>query len=700
MNNDIIRMETEFANRKLVLETGRMARQANGSVFVQYGGTAVLVTATASDNRKEDIDYFPLIVDFIEKMYASGKIPGGFFKREAKPSTTATLTARLIDRPLRPLFPDGFRNEVQIVATVLSYDQVNSPEMVGMLGASAALSISDIPFHGPIAGVKVGLIDGDYIINPTIDELENSNLDLSIAGKKEAIMMVESGAKEILEDEMLKALDIGHSAIKEVLDFEEAFIEKAAVPKGDYVLDELNQNLVDEIEQDEYVNLKTALNKDNKEDRHEELNFVKDSIHERYKEKLGEEKYAEEKTALKDAIEKVQKKAIRKQTLHEKKRIDGRGFDEIRDITCEIDVLPSTHGAALFTRGETQSLGVVTLGSGSDEKIIDDLDEEFKKSFYLHYNFPPFSVGEVRFLRGPGRRELGHGNLAERALKPVIPDEEKFPYTLRIVSEILESNGSSSMATVCSGSLSLMAAGVPITRPVVGIANGLIMEDDKYEVLTDILGIEDHYGDMDFKVTGSEKGITALQMDIKVEGITQEIMKDALFRAKEARQFILKKVTDTIPQPREQLSENAPKIEMFTVKPEKIGDIIGPQGKHIKAIIEETDATIDIDDDGTVKIGSEDQDMIDEARRQVEALVAEPEMNKIYEGTVQAVKNFGAFVEILPGKDGLVHISNLEKRRTKNTTDVVNVGDKVRVKVIKIDRGKVQLTMKDIDQKK
>lgn len=700
MNNDIIRMETEFANRKLVLETGRMARQANGSVFVQYGGTAVLVTATASDNRKEDIDYFPLIVDFIEKMYASGKIPGGFFKREAKPSTTATLTARLIDRPLRPLFPDGFRNEVQIVATVLSYDQVNSPEMVGMLGASAALSISDIPFHGPIAGVKVGLIDGDYIINPTIDELENSNLDLSIAGKKEAIMMVESGAKEILEDEMLKALDIGHSAIKEVLDFEEAFIEKAAVPKGDYVLDELNQNLVDEIEQDEYVNLKTALNKDNKEDRHEELNFVKDSIHERYKEKLGEEKYAEEKTALKDAIEKVQKKAIRKQTLHEKKRIDGRGFDEIRDITCEIDVLPSTHGAALFTRGETQSLGVVTLGSGSDEKIIDDLDEEFKKSFYLHYNFPPFSVGEVRFLRGPGRRELGHGNLAERALKPVIPDEEKFPYTLRIVSEILESNGSSSMATVCSGSLSLMAAGVPITRPVVGIANGLIMEDDKYEVLTDILGIEDHYGDMDFKVTGSEKGITALQMDIKVEGITQEIMKDALFRAKEARQFILKKVTDTIPQPREQLSENAPKIEMFTVKPEKIGDIIGPQGKHIKAIIEETDATIDIDDDGTVKIGSEDQDMIDAARRQVEALVAEPEMNKIYEGTVQAVKNFGAFVEILPGKDGLVHISNLEKKRTKNTTDVVNVGDKVRVKVIKIDRGKVQLTMKDIDQKK
>ncbi len=700
MNNDIIRMETEFANRKLVLETGRMARQANGSVFVQYGGTAVLVTATASDNRKEDIDYFPLIVDFIEKMYASGKIPGGFFKREAKPSTTATLTARLIDRPLRPLFPDGFRNEVQIVATVLSYDQVNSPEMVGMLGASAALSISDIPFHGPIAGVKVGLIDGDYIINPTIDELENSNLDLSIAGKKEAIMMVESGAKEILEDEMLKALDIGHSAIKEVLDFEEAFIEKAAVPKGDYVLDELNQNLVDEIEQDEYDNLKTALNKDNKEDRHEALNFVKDSIHERYEEKLGEEKYAEEKTALKDAIEKVQKKAIRKQTLHEKKRIDGRGFDDIRDITCEIDVLPSTHGAALFTRGETQSLGVVTLGSGSDEKIIDDLDEEFKKSFYLHYNFPPFSVGEVRFLRGPGRRELGHGNLAERALKPVIPDEEKFPYTLRIVSEILESNGSSSMATVCSGSLSLMAAGVPITRPVVGIANGLIMEDDKYEVLTDILGIEDHYGDMDFKVTGSEKGITALQMDIKVEGITQEIMKDALFRAKEARQFILKKVTDTIPQAREQLSENAPKIEMFTVKPEKIGDIIGPQGKHIKAIIEETDATIDIDDDGTVKIGSEDQDMIDAARRQVEALVAEPEMNKIYEGTVQAVKNFGAFVEILPGKDGLVHISNLEKKRTKNTTDVVNVGDKVRVKVIKIDRGKVQLTMKDIDQKK
>ncbi|MBS3741947.1 MAG: polyribonucleotide nucleotidyltransferase [Candidatus Cloacimonetes bacterium] len=699
MNKDIIRMETEFANRKLVLETGRMAKQTNGSVFVQYGGTVVLVTATASDERREDIDYFPLIVDFIEKMYASGKIPGGFFKREAKPSTTATLTARLIDRPIRPLFPDGFRNEVQIIATVLSYDQVNSPEMAGMLGASAALSISDIPFHGPIAGVKVGLVDGEYIINPTLDELEVSDLDLSIAGKEEAIMMVESGAKEIEEDIMLTALDEGHKAIKELLEFEKEFIAKAAQPKGDYVFDKIDEELVKKIEVNDYDNLKEAVNKGDKKLRHDALKSVKDNIFERYEEKLGEEKFADKKITIKNAIEEIQKKVIREQVIKEKKRVDGRGSDDIRDITCEIDVLPSTHGAALFTRGETQSLGVVTLGSGADEKIIDELDEEFKKRFYLHYNFPPFSVGEVRFLRGPGRRELGHGNLAERALKPVIPDEEKFPYTLRIVSEILESNGSSSMATVCSGSLALMAAGVPIERPVVGIANGLIMEDDKYEVLTDILGIEDHYGDMDFKVTGSEKGITALQMDIKVEGITQEIMKDALYRAKEARNYILKKVKDTISEPRKQLSENAPKIKMFTVKTDKIGDIIGPQGKFIKAIIEETGVTIDIDDDGTVKIASEDQAMIDEAKRQIDNLVAEPEVGKIYEGTVRAVKDFGAFVEILPGQDGLVHISNLEKKRTKKTSDIVNVGDKVKVKVIKVENGKIQLSMKGLSSK-
>jgi len=699
MNKDIIRMETEFANRKLVLETGRMAKQTNGSVFVQYGGTVVLVTATASDERREDIDYFPLIVDFIEKMYASGKIPGGFFKREAKPSTTATLTARLIDRPIRPLFPDGFRNEVQIIATVLSYDQVNSPEMAGMLGASAALSISDIPFHGPIAGVKVGLVDGEYIINPTLDELEVSDLDLSIAGKEEAIMMVESGAKEIEEDIMLTALDEGHKAIKELLEFEKEFIAKAAQPKGEYVFDKIDEELVKEIEVNDYEKLKEAVNKGDKKLRHDALKSVKDNIFERYEEKLGEEKFADKKITIKNAIEEIQKKVIREQVIKEKKRVDGRGSDDIRDITCEIDVLPSTHGAALFTRGETQSLGVVTLGSGADEKIIDELDEEFKKRFYLHYNFPPFSVGEVRFLRGPGRRELGHGNLAERALKPVIPDEEKFPYTLRIVSEILESNGSSSMATVCSGSLALMAAGVPIERPVVGIANGLIMEDDKYEVLTDILGIEDHYGDMDFKVTGSEKGITALQMDIKVEGITQEIMKDALYRAKEARSHILKKVKDTISEPRKQLSENAPKIEMFTVKTDKIGDIIGPQGKFIKAIIEETGVTIDIDDDGTVKIASEDQEMIDEAKRQIDNLIAEPEVGKIYEGTVRAVKDFGAFVEILPGQDGLVHISNLEKKRTKKTTDIVNVGDKVKVKVIKVENGKIQLSMKGLSSK-
>ncbi len=633
-------------------------------------------------------------------MYASGKIPGGFFKREAKPSTAATLTARLIDRSLRPLFPDGFRNEVQIIVTVLSYDRQNSPEIVGMLGASAALSISDIPFHGPIAGVKVGLENGELVLNPTVDQLENSSLDLSVAGKKNAIMMVEGGAQEISEEKMLEALDFAHREIKKMIEFESKFIEKTAKEKSEFELTEKDESLDKEVANKIQEKLKEAITTEPKDERHKAIDKVKEDLINEYEDKLSEDEFEEKKPEFKATFENVLSKVIRTRVMKEGKRIDGRGFDDIRDITCEVDVLPYAHGSALFTRGETQALGVTTLGSGSDEKIIDDLDEEFKKRFYLHYNFPPFSVGEVRFLRAPGRRELGHGNLAERALKPIIPDEDEFPYTVRIVSEILESNGSSSMATVCSGTMSLMAAGVPIKRPVVGIANGLILEQNKHVVLTDILGIEDHYGDMDFKVTGTEYGITAFQMDIKVEGITQEIMGEALQKAKKAREFLLGKIKEVISQPRTEVSEYAPKIEIIHIDKEKIGDIIGPGGKVINSMIGDTDANIDIEDDGTVRIGSTDQNVIESIKKKIQALVEEPEVGKIYKGTVKAVKDFGAFVEFLPKQEGLVHISNLERKRTNKVTDVVKVRDKVKVKVVAIDKGKVQLSMKNISQDK
>jgi len=693
-------METEFAGRKLSLETGRMAKQANGSVLVQYGGTVVLVTATASKERREGIDFFPLMVDFVEKMYAAGKIPGGFFKREAKPSTTATLAARLIDRPIRPLFPDGFRNEVQIIVTVLSYDKQNSPDILGMIGASVALSISDIPFNGPIAGVDVGLINNEIVINPTVDELEKSKLDLTVAGKENAIMMVEAGAHELTEEQMLEALDKAHQGIKELITFENQFIEKTAKPKSEFEMDVVDEELGNEVETTARAKLEKAFDIADKLERNALIDEIKDEIIGGYEEKLSEEEFEDKLRQIKNAFDNALKKLMRQKIRETGKRVDGRGLDDIRDITCEIDILPNTHGSALFTRGETQSLGVVTLGTSSDEKIIDELDEEYKKKFYLHYNFPPFSVGETGFMRGPGRRELGHGNLAERSLYPVLPeDEEKFPYTIRIVSEILESNGSSSMATVCSGTLSLMAAGVPISRPVAGVANGLILEDGNYTILTDIMGMEDHYGDMDFKVAGTDKGITALQMDIKVEGITHEIMKDALLKAKDARFFILNKIKETIEAPRPDISPYAPRIEIMKVKPDKIGDIIGPQGKMIKSIIEETGVSIDIDDDGVIHIASPDKEEIERAKKKIESITEEPEIGKIYDGIVKNVRDFGCFVEFLPRQEGLVHISNLENKRTENVADVVKNGDRVKVKVIGIDRdGKVQLSMKDLNE--
>jgi len=699
MDSNIIRIETEFAGRKLLLETGRMAKQANGSVLVQYGGTVVLVTATASKDKREGIDFFPLMVDFIEKMYAAGKIPGGFFKREARPSTNATLAARLIDRPLRPLFPEGFRNDVHIVVTVLSYDKKNSPEMLGMIGASAALSISDIPFHGPIAGVTIGLVDDEYIINPTEEQFEKSKLDLAVAGKEQAIMMVEAGAQEVSEKQILNALDKAHQAIRELISFQTEFIKKAAKPKGEYEIDSIDENIAEEVEKAAYQKIQEALNIADKLERNNLLDSIKDEIIEIFETKLSEDAFIEQKGHILQALDNAVKKQMRRKIFETETRVDGRGLDDIREITCEIDILPFTHGSALFTRGETQSLGVVTLGTSSDEKVIDELDEEYKKKFFLHYNFPPFSVGEAGFMRGPGRRELGHGNLAERSLFPIIPkDDEKFPYTIRIVSEILESNGSSSMATVCSGTLSLMAAGVPVTRPVAGVANGLIIEDDKFVILTDIMGMEDHFGDMDFKVAGTEKGITALQMDIKVEGITQEIMETALEKAIAARHFILGKIKETIAEPRPDISPIAPHIEVIKVKTDRIGDIIGPQGKMIKSIIEETGVAIDIDDDGTVRIASTDNDSIQKAKEKILSIVEEPEIGKIYTGTVKNVRDFGCFVEFLPRQEGLVHISNLEDKRTNNVSDVVSFGDKVKVKVIGIDRdGKVQLSMKNID---
>lgn len=696
MKNNVIRMKTEFAGRELILETGKMAKQANGSVLVQYGGTVVLATATVSDEKKEGIDFFPLTVNFVEKMYAAGKIPGGFFKREARPSTTATLTSRLIDRPIRPLFPNGFRNEVQIIITVLSYDKINSPDILGMIGASAALSISEIPFNGPIAGVNIGMIDNEFIVNPKIEQFEDSKLELSVAGKENTLMMVEAGAKEVSEEKMVQALELAQSEIAKFIKFQKEFIKKAEKKKREFDCDISDENIAKEISKLAEKKFTKALNCKQKLERNNAINEIKDDIFCHFEEQLSKDDFDEKKSEIKSGIDDIIKKIIREQIAKKQKRVDGRGLDEIREINCEIDVLPFTHGSALFTRGETQSLGVVTLGTGVDEKLIDDLDEKYKKCFYFHYNFPPFSVGEVRFLRGPGRRELGHGNLAERALAAVIPQSEIFPYTIRIVSEILESNGSSSMASVCSGTLSLMAAGVPIKQPVAGIANGLIIENGKHHILTDIIGMEDHYGDMDFKVTGTESGITALQMDIKIEGITKEILVEALEKAKKARFHILDKMKAIIENPRTEISDIAPHIEIMNVKSEKIGDIIGPQGKNIKAIIEETGVSIDIDDNGVVHIASTDKDSIQLAKKKIQSIIEEPEMGKVYKGTVKNIRDFGAFVEFLPSQEGLLHISNLEHKRTTNVKDVINIGDKIDVKIIKIDSdGKVQLSMKD-----
>jgi polyribonucleotide nucleotidyltransferase len=697
-NFNIVTKSAEIAGRTLTIETGRMAKQANGAVFVTYGKTCILATATAEKEPREGTDFFPLTVDFIEKMYAAGKIPGGFFKREAKPSTDATLNARLIDRPIRPLFPKGFRNAVHVVITVLSYDGENDPGMLGILGASAALSISDIPFHGPISGVGVGIVDGEIVVNPTQTQLQDSVLELSVAASESSVVMIEAGAEEVTEDQMMDAVYLGHETIKQMIALQNELVAEANKPKMEVVLDVTPQDIIDTMEATYGDELKAVCKIHGKLERGDAVDALKQKILDAYMQADGEEKYAETERYYKKAFDELFTKYVRHAILFDHHRVDGRGLDDIRPISCEVDVLPMVHGSALFTRGETQSLGAVTLGTGRDEQIIDGLKEEYKKPYFLHYNFPPFSVGEAGFMRGPGRRELGHGALAERALLPMLPSKDDFPYTIRVVSEILESNGSSSMATVCSGTLALMAAGVPIKKPVAGIANGLIMEGDKFVVLADIQGLEDHLGDMDFKVTGTEDGITAMQMDIKIEGITKEIMGIALEKAKMARLHILERIQNTIAAPREDLADSAPRIVTMKVNPDVIGTIIGPGGKMIKQIIEASGADIDIQDDGTVNVASPDKKSIEIARNFILDIVTEPEMDGLYEGEVFRIESFGAFVKFMSGtKEGLVHISQMHEKRLREVTDMVKIGDIVKVKYIGEDRGKYKLSMKGVD---
>ena len=697
-NFNITQKTIDFCGRPLLVETGRMAKQANGSVFIKYGQTAVLATATMAKEATVGTDFFPLTVDYIEKMYASGKIPGGFFKREAKPTTDATLNARQIDRSIRPLFPDGFRNAVHVVINILSYDGVTDPSVLGVFGASLALSISDIPFSGPIAGVSVGYVDDRIVVNPTIEELnEKSRLNLNVAGSANSIVMIESAASELSEQIMLDAVYTGHEEIKKLVALQNEFIAEIGKPKVEITLNLIPEDIVTKIEADFGQMIAEAAVILGKQERQDAFDKAEEDMLTKYEAADGEA-FAEKVDYYKDAFEELIKRFVRESILKKHHRVDGRGLDEIRDITCEIDVLPIVHGSALFTRGETQSLGTVTLGGGSDEQIIDGLEVEYKKTFYLHYNFPPFSVGEAGRMGPPGRRELGHGNLAERALKAVLPDKEVFPYTIRIVSDILESNGSSSMATICSGTLAMMAAGVPIKAPVAGIANGLIMEGNDYVVLTDIMGLEDHLGDMDFKCAGTKVGITAMQMDIKIEGITKEIMTIALEKAKNARLQIIDEIEKTIAEPRAELAPTAPRIESFKIPTDKIGEVIGPSGKNIKAVIEVCKVEINIEDDGTVRILSPDKNSIDKAKAMIMSVVVEPEIGEVYEGVVTRMESFGAFVKFLDGaKEGMVHVSELSMHRINQPSDVLKLGDRVTVKIKGSERGKIALSMKGVE---
>ncbi len=693
------RKEIDWGGRKLTLETGKLARQADGAIMVTYGETKVMCTAVGEKAPRPGVDFFPLTVNYQEKTFATGKIPGGFFKREGRPSEKETLTSRLIDRPIRPLFAKGFRNEVQVICTVMSHDMENDADIVALVGASAALTISGVPFMGPIGGCRVGRIDGRLVLNPTLQEMAESELDLIVAGTQEGVLMVESEANELSEETMLKAVVFGHEAFQPVI---AAIIDLAeACAKEPWELPEApagSQELAERVAEMAEADLREAYGETVKQERQAKVAAVKERVTE---ELTADDTLDQDLVAavLPQILKDLEKNIVRRSILSTGGRIDGRDTRTVRPIATEVGILPRTHGSALFTRGETQALVVTTLGTGQDEQIMDALVGEYREHFLLHYNFPPYSVGEASFLRGPGRREIGHGKLAWRAIRPLLPEKDDFPYTIRVVSEITESNGSSSMATVCGASLSLMDSGVPLKRPVAGIAMGLIKEEDGVAVLSDILGDEDHLGDMDFKVAGTEAGVTSLQMDIKITSITRDIMQAALEQAREGRLHILGEMAKTIADARQGVSENAPRITMISINKDKIREVIGPGGKIIREICEVTGAKIDIEDDGTVKVAAVDQQAADAAIEWIRGIAAEPEVGAIYNGKVVKTVDFGAFVNFLGSRDGLVHISELAPRRVGKVTDVVKVGDEVKVKLIGIDdRGKVKLSMKVVDQ--
>ena len=682
--------ETEVAGRKLSIEVGKVAELANGSVIVRYGDTVVITAATASAKPRDGIDFFPLSIDYEERMYAVGKIPGSFMKREGRPSENAILTARVIDRPMRPLFPKDLRNDVSIVSTVMSVEQDNAPEFCAMIGSSAAVSISDIPFNGPIAAVYVGLVDGEFIINPTVEQREKSDLNLTVAGSMAKVVMIEAGANEVPEDVMFDAIMFAHEEIKKLCTFIQKIQDEVGKPKFEYDHIVVNEEVFEDIKAYATEAVEKALDTNDKTVRDDRLKVVYDDVYAHFEEKYPAEEYAQD---IEDALYKLQKTIVRRWLLDEQKRVDGRKIQEIRPLSAEVGLLPRAHGSGLFRRGQTQVMTVATLGALGDAQIIDGLDNEEYRRYIHHYNFPSFSVGETKPSRGPGRREIGHGALAERALVPVIPSEEEFPYAIRLVSEVLSSNGSTSQGSICGSTLALMDAGVPIKAPVAGISVGLVTEGDRFLTILDIQGLEDFFGDMDFKVAGTKKGITAIQMDLKIDGLTPEIIKSALRETRDARYYILDEVMlKAIAQPRENISQYAPKIINMEIPVDKIRDVIGSGGKVIQKIIADTGAKIDIEDDGRVFIAAVNSEAGEAARKIIEGIVKDPEVGEVYDGKVVRIMDFGAFVEFLPGKDGLVHISKLDKKRVEKVEDVVSVGDDIKVQIIEIDKmGRINL---------
>ncbi len=689
-------VQLEWGGRTITLETGAVARQASGAVWARYADTVVLATAVAMPEPREGVSFLPLTVNYQEKTYAAGKIPGGFFKREGRPTEKDTLTSRLIDRSIRPLFPKGFNHEVQVIINILSVDKENDADILGLVASSAALILSDMPFDTTLGAVRVGLIDGKYVLNPTYVQLETSKIDLIVGGTREAVIMVEGEAKEASEEEMLEALEFAHVEIRNIIDLQEQLLPLAGKEKWDFQLPAGDETLAETVQQFCRSEIAEAIRIADKKDRKVRLKEIREQAVFEYG--IGED--GESRSGeIDDIFRSMEKDLMRTMVLEDGRRIDGRKPDEIRDITCEVGVLPRTHGSALFTRGETQALVVTTLGTKDDEQIMDTLEVDFRRRFMLHYNFPPFSTGEAKFLRGPARREIGHGNLAQRSFLPVLPTKDQFPYTVRVVSDVLESNGSSSMATICGGSLSMMDAGVPVPKAVAGIAMGLIFTPEKSVVISDILGAEDHLGDMDFKVAGTRDGITAFQMDLKITGVSREVMGVALQQAKAGRAHILNEMDKALSAPRETMSPYAPRIITIQVKPDKIREIIGPGGKVIRGIVEATGVKIEVEDDGTVLIASSDEVAAQKAIDMIKGIVEDPEIGRIYRGVVKKVMDFGAFVEVVTGTDGLVHISQLAEHRVAKVEDVVKEGDVVNVKVLDIDRdGKIRLSMKEAER--